>query len=145
MITSRNTADLYKPVRTRVEAFVRECAREGIDLLITCTYRDNEAQDALYAQGRTTPGNIVTSARGGQSMHNYHCAVDVVPMRNGKCVWSTKGNDGALWRKVGMIGESCGLEWAGRWTGKLKEMAHFQFTAGLTLAQLQAGDRTGLV
>lgn len=144
MISSRNTADLYPQVRARVEAMVRECAKEGIDLLVTCTFRDVPAQDALYAQGRSTPGLIVTNARGGESMHNYRCAVDVVPMRNGKCVWGTSGNDGTLWRKVGMIGESCGLEWAGRWTGKMREMAHFQYTAGLTLADLKLGKREGL-
>jgi peptidoglycan L-alanyl-D-glutamate endopeptidase CwlK len=62
-----------------------------------------------------------------------------VPIRNGKPVWNTSGSDGDLWRKIGEIGESVGLEWAGRWTGKLREMAHFQYTGGLTLAQLQSG------
>ncbi len=33
-------------------------------------------QDALYAQGRTKPGKIVTNARGGSSYHNYGVAID---------------------------------------------------------------------
>lgn len=39
-------------------------------------YRSFEEQDALYAQGRTTPGDIVTNAKGGESAHNYGCATD---------------------------------------------------------------------
>jgi peptidoglycan L-alanyl-D-glutamate endopeptidase CwlK len=48
------------------------------------------------------------------------------------------GPDEDLWNKVGTTGESCGLEWAGRWK-KFKEMAHFQYTGGLTLTDLQNG------
>lgn len=36
-------------------------------------------QQALYDQGRTTPGNIVTKAKAGQSYHNYGLAIDCVP------------------------------------------------------------------
>lgn len=38
---------------------------------LTCTYRSPEEQDALYAQGRTTEGQIVTNARRFESGHNF--------------------------------------------------------------------------
>jgi peptidoglycan L-alanyl-D-glutamate endopeptidase CwlK len=139
MINSRNLIDLHPVVREKAQAFIEKARLQGIDLLVTSTYRDNESQAALYAQGRTKPGLIVTNAKPGQSWHNWRCAFDVVPLRNGKPVWGTSGPDGDLWRKIGELGESVGLEWAGRWTGKLREMAHFQYTGGLTLAQLQSG------
>ncbi|MEW6563299.1 MAG: M15 family metallopeptidase [Pseudomonadota bacterium] len=139
MINSRDLNELCPPAKRRVEAFLAACKAEGIDLLVTSTYRDAAAQDALYAQGRTAKGLVVTNARAGESWHNWRCAADVVPLRHGKPVWGTSGIDGELWRKVGEIGESCGLEWAGRWSGKLKETAHFQYTGGLTLAQLKNG------
>jgi peptidoglycan L-alanyl-D-glutamate endopeptidase CwlK len=139
MINSRNLIDLHPVVREKAQAFIEKARLQGIDLLVTSTYRDNESQAALYAQGRTKPGAIVTNAKPGQSWHNWRCAFDVVPLRNGKPVWGTSGPDGDLWRKIGELGESVGLEWAGRWTGKLREMAHFQYTGGLTLAQLQSG------
>jgi len=125
-------------VAAKARAHVKACADEGIDLLITCTYRDREEQDRLYAQGRTAPGSKVTNAKGGQSFHNYRVAYDVVPMRNGKPVWKTAGEDGKLWERIGELGEAQGLEWAGRWK-KFREMAHFQYTGGLTLADLQKG------
>lgn len=139
MINSRRLEDLHPIVKKKAQAFIDEARLKGIDLLVTSTYRDLASQAALYAQGRTKPGAIVTNAKPGQSWHNWRCAFDVVPIRNGKPVWGTSGPDGDLWRKVGEIGESVGLEWAGRWTGKLREMAHFQYTGGLTLAQLQSG------
>jgi len=138
MINSRSLDDLIPQAKEKVDAFIAECHANGIDLLVTSTYRDNDSQAALYAQGRTTPGNIVTNAKAGESFHNYRCAVDVVPLVNGKAVWNTSGEDGKLWEKVGEIGEKNGLEWAGRWKS-FKEMAHFQYTGGLTLAQLKEG------
>lgn len=139
MINSRNIADLVPACKEKAEKFLKLAKDSGIDLIVTSTYRDLESQAALYAQGRTKPGLIVTNAKPGQSWHNWRCAFDVVPMRNGKPVWGTTGPDGDLWRRVGELGELAGLEWAGRWTGKLREFAHFQYTGGLTLAQLQSG------
>lgn len=135
MINSRSLDDLLPQVKKRVEAFLSACKASGIDLLVTSTYRDNASQTALYAQGRTAPGKVVTNARAGQSFHNYRCAVDVVPIRNGKPVWDSKDT---VWQTVGKLGKESGLEWAGDWK-RFKEMAHFQYTGGLTLAQLQAG------
>lgn len=138
MINSRSLDDLNPIVKPKVEAFLLACAKVDIDLLVTSTYRDAESQTALYAQGRTTPGKVVTNAKAGSSWHNWHCAVDVVPLRNGKPVWGTSGEDGVLWKKIGAIGVDCGLEWAGNWKS-FKELAHFQYTGGLTLADLQQG------
>lgn len=139
MINSRSPDDLHPYVAYLAKQLVLAVQQSlDCDLLITSTYRDAESQAALYAQGRTAPGNIVTNAKAGQSFHNYKCAFDVVPLRNGKAVWGTSGVDGELWQQVGLLGESLGLEWAGRWVS-FKELAHFQYTAGLKLADFQAG------
>ena len=135
MINSRNLDDLVPAARNRIEDFLALCKHDGIDLLVTSTYRDMESQNALYAQGRTTPGNIVTNAKAGDSFHNWRCAVDVVPLVNGKPDW-----DGShpVWKQIGELGKQAGLEWAGEWKS-FKELAHFQYTGGLTLAQLKSG------
>ena len=136
---SRDLADLLPVVRAKAEAFLAAASAAGIDLIVTCTYRPPEEQAALYAQGRTRPGATVTNARAGESLHNYRVALDVVPLRGGKPVWGTAGADGALWRKVGALGEAAGLEWSGRWAGKLRETAHFQFTGGKKLQYFKDG------
>lgn len=134
MISSRKIEDLHPRVAELARKFVAECDRAGIDVLIYSTYRDAESQAALYAQGRQTPGPIVTYAMPGQSFHNWRCAFDFVPMLNGKPAW----NDKPLYRMCGEIGERVGLEWAGRWKS-FNEMAHLQYTGGLTIKDLQAG------
>ena len=138
MKNSRSLADLIQPARVRAERFLQAANDNGIDLLVTSTLRDHAAQAELYAQGRTKPGKIVTNAKPGQSWHNWGCALDVVPMRAGKPVWGTTGADLELWQRVGELGEAAGLEWAGRWR-RFREFPHFQYTGGLTLADLQAG------
>lgn len=115
-------------------AFIQKCAAEGIDILITSTFRDNASQNALYAQGRTKPGKKVTNAQAGKSWHNWRVAFDFVPVVNGKAQW----NDTETFNRCGEIGESCGLTWAGRWKS-FKELAHLQYTGGLTLADFQKG------
>lgn len=139
VINSRNIESLLPIVAEKARAMLAACAADGLDVIVTSCYRDHESQAMLYAQGRTTPGKIVTNARPGESWHNHRCAFDIVPIRNGKPVWGTAGADLELWMRVGEIGESVGLEWAGRWKGRLLEFAHFQYSAGLSLADLQAG------
>lgn len=136
MINSRSLDDLHPKVAAMCRDFLARCKAAGIDVLITSTYRDNESQAALYAQGRTAPGKVVTNAHPGQSWHNWRVAFDFVPIVNGKAQW----NDAKLFTRCGEIAEAAGLEWAGRWV-KFKEMAHCQYTGGLGLADFQAGKR----
>jgi peptidoglycan LD-endopeptidase CwlK len=120
---SRNLDDLNPAVRPLVDSALSIWAAAGIDILVTCTLRTNEEQAALYAQGRTAPGRIVTRAQAGQSAHNYGLAIDIVPMINGKPDW-----DGGhpIWESVGKLGQSAGLEWAGAPSYPFHELAHFQ-------------------
>lgn len=146
MIASRKLDDLHPVVKAKAEEFLAKCKQEGIDVLVTTTYRDAEMQNSLYARGRTVltehgqKVRKVTNAKAGQSFHNYKLALDVVPLRGGKPVWGTTGSDLMLWMRVGNIGESVGLEWAGRWV-KFKEYPHFQFTGGHPLSYFQAGGK----
>jgi peptidoglycan L-alanyl-D-glutamate endopeptidase CwlK len=135
MITSRDLADLLPRTSAKVSNMITGCKDAGIDLLVTATYRDNEAQDALYAQGRTVLGNRVTNVKGGDSFHNYRVAVDVVPIVNGKCVW----DDLTLWARIGAIGTQCGMEWGGYWE-RWKDKPHFQDPNGYSINQYKRGE-----
>ena len=50
---------------------IEECGRQGLSIKIGETFRTVAEQDALYAQGRTEPGNIVTNAP-GSNYSSYH-------------------------------------------------------------------------
>lgn len=129
MINSRKIEDLHPKVQELAKAWLTACAKVGLEVEITSTYRDAAYQDTLFAQGRTKPGKIVTFARGGQSMHNYHLAFDFVVKHNGKVDWG----DEKSFLKARAIGEKLGL------AGLSFELAHLQWTGGLSLRQLQSG------
>ena len=141
MIDSRKLDDLHSAVRGRVISFlVHYHAETGLDILWASTYRDIEMQNSLYARGRTTPGHIVTNAKGGQSAHNYRLAADGYPLVGGKPLFSTHGTDGKLlneWAVYGKLAVEHGLEWAGNWHSFV-EYPHVQYLGGFTLAQLAA-------
>jgi len=125
--------ELLKPkIKELAEKLVDECKKLGHQITITQTLRTIEEQDALYAQGRTKPGNIVTKAKGGYSLHNFGVAFDICPIINGKAAW----NDNALFNKIGEIGMKIGLEWGGTWTS-FPDLPHFQYLAGYTLADFR--------
>lgn len=80
-----------------------------------CTYRTGEEQDALYAKGRTAPGNRVTNAKAGSSPHNWRMACDLV------------FSDGVFkgpWEDFGREAEAVGLTWGGRF--RLKDFDHVE-------------------
>jgi len=127
-MSSRSIEDLNHDMRGMATVHKQLCAAEGVELLIYCTRRDNKEQDALYAIGRTLPGKIVTNARAGESAHNPDefdkaSAYDCCPMISGKPMWDTKH---PAWPIVIRCGEDAGLIASARWSGKLRESAHFQ-------------------
>src|SRR5258706_8285714 len=71
-------------IMVRIAEFV---GQSDISFRVTQGMRTWTEQDALYAQGRTIPGSIVTQAKGGESWHNLGCAIDFVPMLNNLPMW----------------------------------------------------------
>ncbi|MGO3126915.1 MAG: peptidoglycan-binding protein [Luteimonas sp.] len=133
-------ASLHPELRGQAAEFVNRVEQElGITLRVTQGFRTYAEQDALYAQGRTTPGDIVTNARGGYSNHNFATAFDVVEVRpNGSINWSPD------WDAIGQIGTDMGLEWGGNWT-TFVDRPHFQLDAGLSTADMRSRIANGNV
>jgi peptidoglycan LD-endopeptidase CwlK len=123
---------VHPGIAGRARMMLDRCAQAGLALLITQGFRSFAEQDSLYAQGRTVPGKIVTNARAGQSYHNFGLAFDIVVLdAMGKADWND-GHPG--WRFAAEVGRSVGLEWGGTWS-QFKDLPHFQYSGGLTLAQ----------
>lgn len=101
-----------------------ELARLGRPI-VTEGYRSAAEQDALYEQGRTKPGAIVTYKRGGESKHNLvpTRALDVAfLLDNGQVSWSAE-----LARRFAglMKAASAAVCWGGDWPG-FKDFPHFE-------------------
>ena len=133
LIDSRNISDLHCCLARGAKELMRRMEACGYPMGISSTYRDNEAQNALYAQGSTKPGNIVTNAKGGQSIHNYALAFDIFLNIKG-----LEYSDSAFFDLAGQIWEEMGGIWGGRWKG-LVDKPHMEFTNGLKLEDLQKG------
>jgi peptidoglycan LD-endopeptidase CwlK len=129
--------ELSPKVQAMATAALAECQAVGLKVLVTCTYRSGEEQEALFAQGRTKPGPKVTNARAGQSLHQYRVALDLYPMVNGKPDFSGKVPE---WHKIAAIMKKHGFDWAYEWK-RFKEMPHFQYTAGHPLSYFQKGGK----
>lgn len=98
---------------------------EGIYIAVVQGLRTVEEQDALYAQGRTAPGKIVTNARGGQSWHNFGLAVDCAPVNPYASIdWNASHPQ---WKRMEELGVSLGLTSGARWA-HLPDAPHFQLT-----------------
>ena len=120
--SERNIATLAPEAQRKAREWMRRCCDAGLNVIITDAHRAWAAQDALYAQGRTAPGAIVTNARGGRSYHNYGVAWDFYGFtEDGKIIW-----DGPIHDKAGAIAVKMGLEWGGNWRGGLVDRPHIQ-------------------
>ena len=118
-VTNKRILSLSEELQPKATSFVNRVHNElNIKLRITDGYRSIQEQNALYAQGRTAPGKIVTHARGGQSLHNYGKAFDVVQIKNGVPIWEKLSND------IVNIASELGLEWGGHWN-TFKDYPHF--------------------
>jgi peptidoglycan L-alanyl-D-glutamate endopeptidase CwlK len=112
----------------------------------THTLRTPAEQDALYAQGRTKPGKIVTNAKSLSSMHNYGLAIDIVLLmdKNNDWKYETVSYDTKIdadrdgksdWMEIVRIFKEFGWEWGGDW--KFYDAPHFQKTFGYSIRQLK--------
>lgn len=132
-VSERRLAEVNPQLANRIRSMAADLRAQGINVMVTSGYRSFAEQNALYAQGRTTPGNIVTNARGGQSLHNYGLAVDVVPLgANGQPNWNAPNS---TWQAIGAAGKRQGMEWGGDWTSFV-DRPHFQMTAGRSTSSL---------
>jgi peptidoglycan LD-endopeptidase CwlK len=130
--SEKNVATLNPKVQVLARKLIEEATAQGIHVKVICGNRTYEEQDDLYAQGRSKDGNIVTKARGGQSMHNFGTAFDIgIFSEDGKKYYGESHD----YAKVGEIGKKLGLEWGGDWD--FEDPPHFQLTDGRSLAALR--------
>lgn len=133
-MASRDPKDLVPELYALYLEFDEGMKAAGVDYMLTCTERLQAEQNALFEQGRTKPGRIVTWTR--RSLHIRRPgeegvrAFDIAIKKDGKPTWDLKvnvnKNEIPDYAEAGAIGERCGLEWGGSWTSKKKDYPHFQ-------------------
>jgi peptidoglycan L-alanyl-D-glutamate endopeptidase CwlK len=139
--TIENLGSLNKKAFAKFDPFLvgveKVMAAKGVTVEVISGLRSWAAQAALYAQGRTKPGRIVTKARPGSSWHNYGLAIDLGLFKDGSYLDEAKPSVAdKLYAEIGRIAEIHGIEWAGNWKS-FTETPHFQITFGKTLPELR--------
>ncbi len=119
LTTCRDISELTKKAQKACNLFLAECKRQGLNVLITETYRSQERQNYLYSQGRTRPGNKVTWTK--SSRHTSRRAWDIC-----KNVKGQEYSDSAFFKQCGEVAKKYGITWGGTW--KIPDTPHFEIS-----------------
>ncbi len=125
--TKDKISKLHPSVRNEVTLIINEINKNltgRSQVRISQGLRTFAEQDALYKQKPK-----VTNAKGGQSVHNYGFAVDIVLIIDGKVAsWDTKkdwdGDKVSDWDECVKVFAKYGWNWGGNWSS-FKDMPHF--------------------
>jgi peptidoglycan L-alanyl-D-glutamate endopeptidase CwlK len=140
---------LHPSVREEMKTIIDECNKSltsRSQVRVAQGLRTFAEQDALFNQRPQ-----VTKAKGGQSVHNYGFAVDIVLIIDGKTAsWDThKDWDGdkiSDWDECVKVFAKHGWSWGGNWTS-FKDMPHFDKIGfnNWRVLQTKAKDKSGYV
>ena len=136
-VNQKRIDQLHPKIRQKVTDALNEANSKltgNAQVRIVQGLRTIAEQDALYAQGRTTKGPIVTKAKGGSSFHNYGLAIDFALLIDSKEIsWNDKKDYDVDkepdWMEVVKVFKAHGFEWGGDWKTIL-DKPHFQMTFG---------------
>ncbi len=131
-IRDRNEARLvgiHPELAEKIRLILQAMELLGWPMLVTAGLRSASEQAALYAQGRTAPGGIVTNADGVLKKSNHQAADDGLGHAV-DCAFLIDGvdHDGEYetvtwnaqplrWDLFGAMVENFGLKWGARFTG----------------------------
>lgn len=135
--SDKKIATLHPLIRNAAETAINELHDvRKMNVRVTFGRRTFKEQDDLYAIGRTVQKDKpkVTNAKGGESMHNYALALDVVEV-SPQYGYGAR-YDETRWVIIAEVFKKHGFEWGGSWK-TFKDKPHFQMTFGHTLAQLK--------
>ncbi|KYG89296.1 peptidoglycan L-alanyl-D-glutamate endopeptidase [[Bacillus] sp. KCTC 13219] len=105
--TCRDLSELLPVSQTACRLLFQECYKAGIrNIFITETYRSQERQNYLYAQGRTRPGAIVTWTLNSNHKSRLAWDIAVAPPQS--------LYDVNILNKVGAIAQKLGITWGGQ-------------------------------
>ena len=105
----RHLESLEPGFRSQIEQLILATnAVTGRKWIVTAGRRTMAEQRAIYAQGRTKPGKVVSNAPAGFSAHNFGLAADLAPMMEfGKQIdWDAPRE---MWKQMAAIAVEMGL------------------------------------
>jgi len=134
---------LFPPFAEMLVRFEAALLKAKLPFALFEGLRSHEQQAEYYAQGRTTPGKIITWAQPGCSFHQFGLAADFVldgDERPGvQWSWDIKKDvnaDGRRdWEQMAELAQSVGLE--SGWFWRMVDAPHVQARFGLRVYEAQ--------
>lgn len=125
---------LHPDYRPTVDRFLAKCVEAGIMIMVVETWRSQAAHEEDVRNGRSW----VKKSKHQNTLNKQYerevdfpasLAIDVAPYEQyqlhgpDKLQWAA---DDPAWELIGMLGESLGMKWGGRWKTVPPDMAHFE-------------------
>ncbi len=116
-----------------------KCTKSRIPLYIIWGRRTDEEQELLYRHGRSIPGRIITSRRGGFSPHNYGLALDFCLLfETDLLTWEDcYPHDYWRWKWIKAIKHFEAEGWDTGWRWSSFEPGHVENLLGKTIGELK--------
>lgn len=132
-------ATLLPTAQIKARQFMSVKPPAGLTVRLLSGTRTYAEQNALYAQGRTGKGSVVTNARGGSSNHNFGIAWDVGIFEGGLYYTGRNAKENKAYADLAKLVKAAklGLEWGGDWT-TIVDMPHYQLPTGKSVSQVRA-------
>lgn len=134
-VLGKQSKNNLKGVHPNLVKVIEEAIKETpIDFTITSGVRTLKEQQALYAQGRTKPGGIVTKADGIKNKSNHQAkadgyghAIDLCPYVNGQLDWDNENNFRVISAHVLATAKCLGIKvvWGGNFKSIL-DLPHYE-------------------
>lgn len=124
---------LHPDFRPQVDRFLAKCVEAQIMVMVVETWRSQAAHEEDVRNGRSWvkvskhQHTVNKQLERGEVDLPASLAIDVAPYDQyqlhgpDKLQWDA---DDPAWQIIGMLGESLGLKWGGRW--ETKDMGHFE-------------------
>jgi peptidoglycan L-alanyl-D-glutamate endopeptidase CwlK len=155
-VNSRAIDDLHPIVALKARRYLARAEEEGIGFVVVSTLRNSAMQEWLWNHGRTALGprwtgewplgQPLTYNQPGLSWHEYGMAFDAYPVVGCRLVTISDACDMPVWRKLKQISREQAVNLR-MWLqlpyakGSVRQYGHHQYTGGLTIEQVAAGER----
>lgn len=116
--------EVWPLLSIKIHLLALQMEKAGEPIKVVRGYASLAEQDAIWAQGRSAPGRIVTYAQGNQSWHTYGLACDCCPVSLLTVAgWDTNS---PVWDDYGRKAKALGLFWGGNFSHA--DRPHVQLT-----------------
>lgn len=136
--TEKNIQSLLPVAQRKAREAMQLVPDKSLVYRIISGTRTFAEQDALFAQGRTAPGPIVTNAESGKSNHNFGIAWDV-GIFDGKNFLTGKNKaEEKTYEDLAkaILAKVKDLEWGGNFKS-IKDKPHYQVATGKSVSQVR--------